>query len=246
MPDKMLYSVPVQIGEVKSENDDWIVEGYPSTFDNVDLGGDVIRPGAFTETLKSGPKVRLLMAHDQGQVLGVPRSLKEDKKGLYGSFKISKTQLGTDAHQLLLDGAIDSFSIGYRAKEWSYLENGEVRELKAIDLYEVSLVAVPMNQEAVVTRVKEYATLTEQVHAQTDQLKQLLDEIRGLANQHPLNEKKRQELAELLEMFSGMDEVRSGIQSVLSAAHIPAALVESHRVRHQLAELRKRYEQPKE
>lgn len=235
---KIYYSHPVQIGEIKAEGDDWLVEGYAATFDNVDRGDDVIRPGAFTETLKSGPKVRLLVAHDASKVLGVPRKLKEDKDGLFGSFKISKTQLGEETHQLLLDGALDSFSIGYRAKEWGFIEEN-VRELKKIELFEVSVVAIPMNPEAVVTRVKEYTTIAEQMQANIDGLKQLLEEIRGLTGkERPLNEAKRLELMALLETFSGLDDVRSTVQSLLTPK--PSGLVETRRVKSQLAELRKR------
>ncbi len=235
---KMLFSSPARIEEIKTVNDDWIVEGYPSTFDNVDRGDDVVRPGAFTETLKSGPKVRLLLAHDPGNVLGVPLKLHEDKKGLFGSFKISKTSLGTDTHQLLLDGAIDSFSIGYRAKEWGFIDD-DVRELKRVELYEVSLVPIPMNPQAVVTRVKQDGTLAERVQACDAALKQIYEDLRGLVDHdRPLNESKRQELMELLETFSGLDDVRSNLQSVLTVKS--PGLVEMHQVKHQLAELRKR------
>ena len=56
---------------------------------------------------------------------------------------------------------------------------------------------------------------------------------------HPLSATKRKELTELLETFSGLDAVRSDIQSVLTSAPTPK-LVEAHRIRSQLAELRKR------
>lgn len=135
----------------------WNVEGYPSTWE-VDLQNEMVMPGAFRETLRSGPKVRFLLSHEQSMILGVPTELREDEKGLFGAFKISKTQLGADARRLLLDGALDSFSIGYRTEEddhvWDAVNMVEVRVLKRITLYEVSLVAIPANQGARVTRVK--------------------------------------------------------------------------------------------
>jgi HK97 family phage prohead protease len=234
----MLYSLPLQIEEFKSNGDDFEVNGYISTFGNVDLGNDVVMPGAFTETLKSGPKVRFLMSHDPRLVLGVPKKLKEDKKGLFGSFKISKTQLGMDTHTLLLDGAIDSFSIGYKSIEWDIIDE-DVRRLKQIELYEASLVPIPMNSQAAVTGVKENGSLAEQIQANIESLNQLFEVIRGLVDKNrPLNEGKRKELAELLETFSGLDDVRSNIQSVLTVKS--SGLVEVHRVKNQLAELRKR------
>lgn len=241
MPD-LLFSKPLQVEEIKADGDEWQVSGYVSTFGNVDLGGDVVEPGAFKKTLKSGPKVRFLLSHDPRQVLGTPKKLHEDSKGLFGQFKISKTQLGGDTRQLLLDDAIDSFSIGYSADTYTIDQKEGVRHLDAVTLYEASLVAMPMNPAAVVTGVKEYGvTLAERVHEQAEALKELFDEIRGLTEQgRPLNEVKQKEITELLEMFSGMDDVRSKLQSLTA---VSSNLVEAHRVKSQLAQVRKRLAQ---
>jgi HK97 family phage prohead protease len=239
---KMLYGQPIQIGEFKAVDDDWIVEGYVSTFGNVDLGNDVVMPGAFTKTLKENPRVRFLLSHDPRLILGVPKKLKEDSKGLFGSFKISKTQLGEDTHQLLLDGAIDSFSIGYQANEFDFIEN-DVRRLKAVDLFEASLVPLAMNQDALVTRVKDYdyLTLAEKANQLGQEFTQLLNDLRGLVDNidRPLSETKRQEITELLEKFSGLDAVRSEFLTVLSAAPQPK-LVASRLASYELASARKR------
>lgn len=237
---KMTFSKPIQIGEFKAADDEWTVEGYISTFGNVDLGGDVVMPGAFTKTLKSGPKVKFLLSHDPRLILGVPKKLKEDKKGLFGSFKISKTQLGGDTHQLLVDGAIDSFSIGYSAEEWKIID-GDVRQLDVIELYEASLVPMAMNQEALVTGVKEYRTLAEKANQLGQEFTELLNDLRGLVDgiDKPLSETKRQEITELLEKFSGLDAVRSEFLTVLSAAPQPK-LVASKLASYELASARKR------
>jgi HK97 family phage prohead protease len=148
----LAYGSPLRITEVKAAGDAWEVSGYASTFGNVDLGGDVIHRGAFADTLAAG-KVRFLYAHDPGQVLGTVQELKEDERGLFGRFKISRTSLGQDVHTLLRDGALDSFSIGYFPKDFEFDDDG-VRHLKAIELLETSVVAIPMNPKAVVTGVK--------------------------------------------------------------------------------------------
>lgn len=241
MPD-MEFSKPIRIEELKAEGDDWLVEGYVSTFNTIDLGGDRVMPGAFKETLKSGPKVRFLMSHDPALVLGVPKKLKEDDKGLFGSFKISKTKLGEDTHQLLMDGAIDSFSIGYHAEDWKIVD-GEFRELSKITLYESSLVSLPMNPEAVVTRVKELTTLAEKTANLNKEMAQLLNDLRDLVKNidRPLSETKRKELTELLELCSGWDAVRSNLQSVLQSAPNPTRLaVAGKQASYELATARKR------
>jgi HK97 family phage prohead protease len=244
-----LYSFPIQIAEFKAAGDEWEVAGYVSTFDNVDLGRDIVRPGAFTKTLKNGPKVRFLRDHDPRQLLGAPLKLHQDSKGLFGKFRISKTRLGEETHELLKDGALDSFSMGYHADVWTYDEKANVRELNEVTLYESSLVAMPMNEEAVVTGVKDLLpfltnpemTLAAKVELYGKGLQQLMDEIRGLADNRPLNEVKRQELSELLEMFSGLDDVRSSLHTILSAA--PQTQTDARRVKFELDQARKRLAQ---
>ena len=79
-------------------------------------------------------------------------------------------------------------------------------------------------------------TLADKTNYLCSEFEQLLSDLRGLKDR-PLNEVKRKELTELLEMFSGMDDVRSELQSVLTA---PAKLVSSKITSYELAEARKR------
>jgi len=237
----MQYSIPLKISELKSVGDDWMVEGYASTFDNVDLGRDMVMPGAFKETLAE-MKVRFLFSHDPRLVLGTPKVLKEDKTGLFGSLKISKTQLGSDTHTLLLDEAIDSFSIGYDSQDYEFadMDGIQIRKLKKIKLYEISLVPIPLNSEAVVTGVKMYLSLADQVREAGLMLTNVLNDLRALdENERPLSETKRIELAALLETFSGMDAVRSSLQSILNSAS-QSRLVTPRLLAHNLADARKR------
>ena len=153
------YGLPLPIAGVKALGDGdpdgpaWIVEGYVAGFDNVDLGNDIIRPGAFDASLAAGHKVRFLRQHDHAKVLGTVLGLRADEHGLHGRFKISRTPLGEETYQLLKDGALDSFSIGYLADDCDYKEGG-VRELKQVTLLESSVVSLPMNPRALVTAVK--------------------------------------------------------------------------------------------
>jgi HK97 family phage prohead protease len=210
------YSNPLEIAEFKAQGDDWLVDGYVATFNDVDMGNDKIMPGAFKKTLRDRPKVRFLMSHDPALVLGIPKKLREDEKGLFGSFKISKTTLGEDVHELLLDGALDSFSIGYHAVEWKITE-GDIRQLDEIALFETSLVSLPMNPEATVTRVK-YMSLADKAIYLRKQLDELLQDLRGPASHadRPLSATKQKELTELLELCSGFDAVRQELESVLT------------------------------
>lgn len=241
------FGAPIQVQEFKAAGDDWIVEGYASTYGNVDQGFDVVMPGAFDKTLDDGHRISFLHSHDPRMVLGKPKSLKSDKKGLFGRFMISKTTLGQDTRQLLMDDAMGGFSIGYWTKEAEFTDNGQVRQIYEVELVEVSIVSMPMNEEAVITGVKDYysilgiepeMTLAEKARALTESVQKLLSDTTAVISEdgRTLSNIKRQELIKLLETFSGLDAVRSDLKSVLAAAPI----VSSRRIQYELNERRKR------
>ncbi len=143
-------------------SDTGVFEGYASTFNNVDLQGDIVQPGAFTATLKkSRGIVPILMAHSSGRPVGYGLEAAEDEKGLWvkGQFTVGSDD-GRNAYETIKH-AVDvghkfGLSIGYRipdkGSEWD--ESTGVRKLKKIDLLEYSLAAVPANPQARVTGVK--------------------------------------------------------------------------------------------
>ena len=174
------YGRPV---ELKASGDAWTVEGYVSTYDQ-DLVGDVVLPGAYRRTLSDGHPVRFLYAHQPDQVLGTPLSLEEDGRGLYGRFRISKTRLGEDVRTLLLDKALDSFSIGFLPKDAEVDPRTGLRQLKEIELIECSVVAMPANPQAVVTQAKwaspSRSLVVEALERYVDRLRRK-DFVRGLS-----------------------------------------------------------------
>ena len=63
------------------DGDIGIIQGLGSHFDNVDSGGDVIRPGAFADSIKrKNPK--MLWQHDPSEVIGKWDSAEETDAGL--------------------------------------------------------------------------------------------------------------------------------------------------------------------
>ena len=138
--------------ELKLHGETGEVTGYGSAFDNVDSQGDMIQRGAFAASIaKRAPK--MLWQHDQRDVMGVWSEAKEDDRGLWlkGQILID-TNRGSDAYKFIKAGAIDSLSVGYRVKDFEF--QGAVRVLKEIDLFEVSFVTIPANDQAVITDVK--------------------------------------------------------------------------------------------
>jgi HK97 family phage prohead protease len=152
MPDLEYKSLPFELKElVDVSGGGWEIAGYASTFGGEpDEYGDVIAPGAFTDSLAVRSPKHLF---EHGEPIGKTVEIREDAHGLYGRWSIVDTTVGTDAYKLAKAGVLDSLSIGYRPSEWEYLEDN-TRLLKKIDLYEVSSVAIPANKNARITDVK--------------------------------------------------------------------------------------------
>ena len=134
-------------------------EGYASIFGNKDLGNDVVMQGAFAKSIKyKKPKqIKLLYQHKTDEPIGVIDLIEDDNKGLKIKGRLAlETQRGKETFELMKMGALDSMSIGYKLspKGYSYDDKNKKRELKEIDLMEVSLVTFPMNPKAKITRVK--------------------------------------------------------------------------------------------
>lgn len=138
-------------------------EGLASTWD-LDLGMDVIHPGAFADTIKewkrSGKTMPLLDSHNYGSVLSVVGKLvdaKETKAGLWTKWEVIGGDDGDKILERLRAGVIDSMSIGYVPKAFDFSEEEDddgpgmlVRNLRKVELKEVSLVVFPMNPNAVI------------------------------------------------------------------------------------------------
>jgi HK97 family phage prohead protease len=146
--------------ELKREPDqDGVFEGYASVFDIVDQGMDVVANGAFTKSLGSGRRVKMLWQHDQSQPIGVWDEIREDERGLFVRGRVLKdVQKGSEAQALMKAGAIDSLSIGYRTIAAMDEADGRVRKLLEIDLFEISVVTFPMLPDARITDVKSIQT----------------------------------------------------------------------------------------
>lgn len=197
-------TIPLAGFEVKATEDGsggWEVAGYASTFGgSPDSYGDVVARGAFTDSLAKR-ETKLLWQHDMGEPIGKQLSLIEDDKGLFGRWSIIPTDAGTKAHQLVAAGLVDALSIGFLTREADYNDDG-VRVLKAVDLYEVSLVTVPANEAAVVTSYKHPIPFDQVIARAQTALDRALDEAEALsarrrADGRALNERHRAGLEEL-------------------------------------------------
>ena len=145
-------SVPFTKQDMSEDKDFYTLNGYASTFGNLDQGNDVVLKGAFSNSLKTRmPK--LLWQHDMSEVIGKIDFAHENEFGLQIQARLpKKVSRAAEAGALIEMGAIDSMSIGFNIADMDY--DGDVRYLKALDLYEVSVVTLPMNLRAIIEGIK--------------------------------------------------------------------------------------------
>jgi HK97 family phage prohead protease len=130
------------------------IEGYASRFGEKDQGGDIVAKGAFSMSLQSGRKPKMLWQHDPSQPIGVWDEVAEDDTGLYVKGRLlMDVAKGKEVASLIGAGAIDGMSIGYRTVDADRADDG-ARVLKQLELWEVSLVTFPMLTSARVSAAK--------------------------------------------------------------------------------------------
>ena len=140
--------------KVKAVSEDGLFSGYGSVFGVLDSYKEIVVAGAFTESLKTR-QPSLLWQHRSGEPIGIYTGVKEDAVGLHVEGKLAlKTARGAEAYELLKMGAISGLSIGFQVRDESYDRVTGINTLKALDLWEVSLVTFPANDAARVTDVK--------------------------------------------------------------------------------------------
>lgn len=145
---------------VKSVSDSGEFEGYGSVFGVKDSYSDIIVPGAFAKSLaawqEKGRMPALLWQHNMSEPIGIYTEMREDETGLFlkGRLLIDDDPLAKRAHAHMKAGSLSGLSIGYVLNDYDYDNQKDAFILKDIDLWEVSLVTFPANDEARISNVK--------------------------------------------------------------------------------------------
>lgn len=175
---------------VPYENEIEIFEGYFET----------IARGAYTPLSEGETGVKLFWQHREP--IGIVTEIAEADDGVHISARISNTPRGDEAYQLVKDGVIDRFSIGFNPIEYqeARAKDGMHITHTAIEIREVSLVSFPAYEGAQVHEVrnrKEKRPMTtptasavtvddlDQVRASVDDLSQAVSLIRAEAHPAP-------------------------------------------------------------
>lgn len=155
--------------------------------DTIDIGG------GWSERFEKGAvdlnaDVKLFRDHED--IIGVVTAMEESDEGLLIRAKISETVLGNETLNLVKDGAIRSFSVGFIPVIDEKQDKTIIR--KKVNLKEVSLVAFPAYDKAEVLSVREetnqeeismenttpdYTSAIEEVRNHAEELERRLDVI---------------------------------------------------------------------
>lgn len=128
------------------------IRGYAAKFDSpsLDLGGftEKIQRGAFKRSLMDADNdVMALYGHDYNQPIGRRSAgtlnIREDDDGLAVEIYPDNTTWGQNAYESVRSGNVKGMSFGFDVQQESWDRDSKVRTLQDIDLYEVSLTALP-------------------------------------------------------------------------------------------------------
>ena len=143
------------------------IKGSAST-NAVDRAGDIIERDAWTkgglENFKTNPII--LFNHNYDKPIGRATNLKVTDNGLEISAKISKA--AGDVTQLIKDGVLGAFSVGFKVKDADYMTETDGYKIKDAELFEVSVVSLPCNQGATFGLSKSFGSMEDyNKHKQT-------------------------------------------------------------------------------
>lgn len=158
MSDKKFYlNSAFEAKSINKKNKALKIAGYANTTAK-DRAGDVITAHAWAkgvENFRRNPV--LLYQHKHDCPIGKVNSIKVDKKGIFVEASVSEAAEKTQGVQTLIkDGALKSFSVGFRVKDGNYNREDDTMTITDVELLEVSVVSVPCNQDSLFSLAKSF------------------------------------------------------------------------------------------
>lgn len=147
----------LQIKSITDTDDERIITGIATT-PSTDRDDDILEPlGA-----KFALPIPLLWQHNHNQPIGEVIQATVTEKGIEIVAKLVKIdEKGKlkdrldEAWQSIKSGLVKCLSVGFKIKEYNYLESSWGLHIKEWEFYELSVVTVPANADAVITSVKQ-------------------------------------------------------------------------------------------
>jgi len=146
--------------EKDSKSDVLTIKGYANTVSK-DRTGDVIvkeawEKGGMDDYLKNPI---ILAFHDYSRPVGTTVDYNVTDKGLEIVAEISKA--AGEVYNLIKDGVLKTFSVGFSIKDADYDKEADTFFIKNLDLYEISVVSVPANQDSTFSLAKSFENVDE-------------------------------------------------------------------------------------
>ena len=136
--------------------DSIMIEGYASTVDT-DRQGDIVPSTVWKSGVQNYLKNPVILAyHDHSEPIGRMVDHRIDSKGLWIKARISAA--AGEVFNLIKDGVLTAFSIGFRIADAEYNAANELFVVKELELHEISVVSVPANQNTLFSLSKSFET----------------------------------------------------------------------------------------
>jgi HK97 family phage prohead protease len=136
--------------------DSIMIEGYASTVDT-DRQGDIVPATVWKNGMQNYLKNPVILAyHDHSEPIGRMVDHRIDSKGLWIKARISAA--AGEVFNLIKDGVLTAFSIGFRIADAEYNAANELFVVKDLELHEISVVSVPANQNTLFNLSKSFNT----------------------------------------------------------------------------------------
>lgn len=147
----------LQIKSVTDTDDERLITGIATT-PSTDRDDDILEPLGAKFTLP----IPLLSHHNHSQPIGEVIQAEVTAGGILITAKIAKiTDDGKlkdrldEAWQSIKSGLIKGLSVGFKIKEYSYIENSWGLHIKEWEWWELSIVTIPANSDSVITSIKQ-------------------------------------------------------------------------------------------
>lgn len=150
------YSV-LHVKEMDEDDDQRIIRGIATT-PTPDRVGDVVEP----DGVKFQNPMPLLWQHRADMPVGTVKFDKPTKKGITFEARFAKAEKSEtlkaridEAWESVKLGLVSAVSIGFRSLEHAVMKDGGYRFIRS-EVYELSLVTIPAQADAVITAVKNF------------------------------------------------------------------------------------------
>src|SRR5210317_292028 len=125
------------------------IAGYANTTAK-DRSGDVVTAEAWAKGVDNYRRNPVLLyQHKHDCPIGRVDNIRVDKKGIFVECAVAEAAEKNHGVQTLIkDGALKSFSVGFRVKDGKYNREDDSMLITDVELLEISVVSVPCNQDS--------------------------------------------------------------------------------------------------